>query len=68
MAEHAHAQVRPVPAAPRPFHSQVVATSAGVAGADQAQLVGALESVTWERRGFLQALAQRPRPHPASPR
>jgi hypothetical protein len=67
MAEHAHAQVRPVPAAPRPFHSQVVATSAGVAGADQAQLVGALESVTWERRGFLQTLLRRRRPH-AAPR
>ena len=65
MAEHGDAQARPVPASRRPFHSQVAATSAAVVGADQAQLVGAIESVTWERRSFLQTLARRPRRYPA---
>ena len=65
MEQHAPVQAR---TARRPFSAEVAATSAGVAAADHAQLAAALGGVTWERRGFLQALAQRPRPHPASPR
>ena len=57
----------PIPLAGRPFSSQVAATSAGVAAADQAHLTAALEGVGWERRGLLQTLARRPRLRSASP-
>jgi hypothetical protein len=69
MEQHAHAEVQPssISHAGRPFSVQVAATAEGVAAADQAHLVAALEGFSWERRGFLRTLARRPRLRPAPP-
>jgi hypothetical protein len=58
MEQHANAERS---SSVRSFSSHVAATSAGVAAADEAHLVAVIEGVSWERRGFLQTLARRPR-------
>jgi hypothetical protein len=64
MTQHAEGRLLPeaAPAVDRGIREQIDATSQAVAAADQAYLLDAIGSVSWERRGLLQRLTRRPRP------
>jgi hypothetical protein len=65
MAQHAEVRILVPgvsPAADRAVRELIDATSRGVAAADQAYILDAVGSVSWERRGLVQRLMRRPRP------
>ncbi len=63
MTQHAEATifaVEPSPSTDGGARGQIESTAHAMAAADEAPLRDALESVNWERRGFLKRLKSRP--------
>jgi hypothetical protein len=63
MTQQAVAQlfaVEPSPETGRGVREQIESTAQAMAAADEASLREAIDSVSWERRGFLRRLSARP--------
>jgi hypothetical protein len=62
MTQHAYARIVESERVELPFNEQVSRIARAVADGHDGDLNRALESVSWERRGLLGRLTQRPRP------